>query len=48
MHHNAEAYHEPDAFKPERFIVEGKLNEEKSIDSLAFGFGRYLTFPSYI
>ena len=41
MNHNEDAYPEPDVFKPERFFVDGKLNEDKSIDSLAFGFGRY-------
>ncbi|KAF8558411.1 cytochrome P450 [Imleria badia] len=40
MHHDKDDYPEPDIFKPERFFVEGKLNEDKSIDSLAFGFGR--------
>ena len=48
MHHNEDAYPESDAFKPERFFVEGELSEDKSIDSLAFGFGRYLTFHSSI
>lgn len=41
MHHNEDAYPEPDVFKPERFFVNGKLNEDKSTDSFAFGFGRY-------
>lgn len=41
MHHNEADYPEPNAFKPERFFVDGKLNEDKPTDSLAYGFGRY-------
>jgi cytochrome P450 len=40
MHHNEADYPEPNAFKPERFFVDGKLNEDKPTDSLAYGFGR--------
>ncbi|KAG6370812.1 cytochrome P450 [Boletus reticuloceps] len=40
MYHNEDVYPEPDAFKPERFFVDGKLNGDKSTDSLVFGFGR--------
>jgi hypothetical protein len=47
MHHDKDDYPEPDIFKPERFFVEGKLNEDKSIDSLAFGFGRYFDLPFF-
>ena len=41
MNRNEDAYPEPDVFKPERFFVDGKPIEDKSVDSLAFGFGRY-------
>ncbi|KAG9316917.1 cytochrome P450 [Chiua virens] len=41
MCHDEAAYPEPDVFKPERFLVDGKLREDaKFIDSVAFGFGR--------
>ena len=46
MNHNEDAYPEPDVFKPERFFVNGKLNEDKSTHSFAFGFGRYFEFSS--
>ncbi|KAF9234009.1 cytochrome P450 [Melanogaster broomeanus] len=40
IYHNEDIYPEPDVFKPERFFVDGELNDEKSTASLAFGFGR--------
>ncbi|KAF9228600.1 cytochrome P450 [Gyrodon lividus] len=40
MNHNEDTYPEPDVFKPERFFVDGEINDEKSTTSLAFGFGR--------
>lgn len=39
MTHDEEAYPDPFAFKPERFIDEkGKLNDDDRV--LAYGFGR--------
>ena len=35
-----DVYSEPHVFKPERFL-DGELREDVSVDSLAFGFGRY-------
>lgn len=38
MTHNPEVYPDPDIFIPERFITEGRLNDDDQV--LAFGFGR--------
>ncbi|KAG9318319.1 cytochrome P450 [Chiua virens] len=40
MNYNEEVYPEPYKFKPERFLVDGRLTDNKSIDSVGFGFGR--------
>lgn len=48
MYHDEDAYPEPDVFKPERFFVNGALGEDKSIDSLAFGFGRYCDMAIFL
>jgi len=40
MLHNEDVYPEPDIFKPERFLVNGKLRDVKSVDSIVYGFGR--------
>ena len=40
MQRDEDVYSEPDVFKPERFL-DGKLHEDVSVDSPAFGFGRY-------
>ena len=39
--HDLEMYPEPDTFKPERFIKDGKLNPEvRDPDVACFGYGR--------
>ncbi|KAF9239604.1 cytochrome P450 [Melanogaster broomeanus] len=38
--HNEDTYPGPDVFKPERFFVDGELNDENPADGLVFGFGR--------
>lgn len=41
MLHDPEVYPEPEVFKPERFIKDGKLNSAvRDPLTLAFGFGR--------
>ncbi|KAG9318320.1 cytochrome P450 [Chiua virens] len=40
MNYNEEVYPEPKKFKPERFLVDGQLVNDRSIDSVSFGFGR--------
>ncbi|KIJ69606.1 hypothetical protein HYDPIDRAFT_145813 [Hydnomerulius pinastri MD-312] len=40
MYRNEDKYPEPNVFKPERFFVGGRLNDEVSTASLVFGFGR--------
>ncbi|KAG9318321.1 cytochrome P450 [Chiua virens] len=39
MNYNEEIYPEPDMFKPERFLIDGRLANDRSIDSVGFGFG---------
>ncbi|KAF9001512.1 cytochrome P450 [Cyathus striatus] len=41
MLHNEQDYPDPHLFKPERFLKDGKLNDEiKNPEDIAFGFGR--------
>lgn len=43
MLHDSEVYPEPEDFKPERFIKDGKINNAvRNPFTLAFGFGRRL------
>ena len=49
MQHDKDIYPEPDIFKPERFLVDGKLRDVRSVESIVYGFGRYLNilfFPT--
>ena len=46
MLHNFEDYPEPEKFKPERFIKDGKINSEiRDPLTIAFGFGRRYVSP---
>lgn len=41
MMHGADTYEDPDEFRPERFIRDGKLDPSvRDPDAFAFGFGR--------
>lgn len=47
MLHNPDDYPEPEIFRPERFIEDGKLNPKvRDPLTLAFGFGRRSVSPN--
>ncbi|KAF8841012.1 cytochrome P450 [Paxillus ammoniavirescens] len=48
MHRNEEIYPEPNVFKPERFFVNGELNDDLPTASHSFGFGRRMCPGRYL
>lgn len=44
MTHDPESYHDPDKFKPERFLGENGMAIEPDPRALVFGFGRRSVF----